>query len=53
MYKILIDYGSEGWKFNEGEYETLDSAVKVAIAFNSVFPFLIVKVINWEAKELG
>lgn len=51
-YKILIDYGSEGMKFwSDEEYETVDEAVQNAIAINSAFPFLIVRLIHWEAIE--
>jgi len=52
MYKILIDYGSEGFKFEDGEYDTVSYAVEEALKYNSAFPFLIVKVIKWEAKEI-
>ncbi len=53
-YKIIIDYGAyEGMKFiNEMEYDTVDEAVKDALKYNSSFPFLIVVVVDWEAKEL-
>lgn len=50
-YKILIDYGSyEGMKFpTDEEFETVDEAVKMAIGLNYGSPFLIIKVIDWEA----
>lgn len=50
-YKILIDYDIEGFKFQDEEFETVDAAVKSAILLNSSFPFLIVQVIDWEAKQ--
>lgn len=50
-YKIIFDYGTyEGMKFwDDKEYETVDEAVKEAIAINSFTKFIIVKVIDWEA----
>ena len=51
-YRILIDYGSEGHSFHGEEYETLDEAVKEAIAFNSAHAFIIVHVVDWKAEEL-
>ena len=58
MYRILRDYGSEGlkWQISDGipaEYGSIDAAVKGAIEYNHPCPFLIVKVIPWEAKELS
>lgn len=60
-YRILWDYRTEGHTFHniyekgkEGkiaEYETVEQAVKEAIALNYSTPFLIVQVIDWEAKE--
>lgn len=52
MYKVLIDYGTEGMKFMDIEFTSVDEAVKGAVALNSAFPFLIVKVIDWEAYEV-
>lgn len=52
-YKILRDYGVyEGMKFEDQEFDTVDEAVKHAIGMNHCTPFLIVKVINWEATLL-
>jgi hypothetical protein len=51
-YKILFDYGAhEGFKFQDEEFDTVAEAVKHAIDLNYCTPFLIVQVINWEAKE--
>lgn len=50
-YKILRDYGSEGFKFDDEEFNTVKEAVKVAINQNYYAPFIIVKLINWEAEE--
>ena len=50
-YRILWDYGNCGYTFSSGEYETVEQAVKEAIALNYSTPFLIVQVIDWEAKE--
>ena len=52
MYKILFDYHSEGFKFQDEEFETVAGAVKHALDLNYSTPFLIVKVINWEANEI-
>ena len=50
-YRIMFDYGMhEGKQFlDEVEYDTVDEAVKEAIACNSAFPFIIVSVIDWKA----
>jgi len=50
-YKILFDYRSEGYSFHDGEYNTVQEAVKEAIALNYSTPFLIVIVVDWEAKQ--
>lgn len=52
-YRILFDYGSyEGLKFAEGDYETVDDAVRAAVGLNYSTPFIIVT-INWtpQGKE--
>ncbi len=51
-YKVLIDYGSEGMKFMDGEFGSVAIAVKEAIAYNSAFSFQIVQIVDWEAKEI-
>lgn len=47
-YRILRDYYSEGFKFQDGEYPTVDEAVKAAISVSYNSPFLIVRVIDWK-----
>ena len=47
-YRVLVDYGTENFAFLDGEYETVDEAVKAATK-NSYTPFTIVKIINWKA----
>jgi hypothetical protein len=47
-YRVLVDYGTENFAFLDGEYETVDEAVKAAIK-NSYTPFKIVQIINWKA----
>ena len=47
-YRILFDYHSEGFKFEDGEFETVNEAVKKALTLNYA-PFLIVQVIEWDA----
>lgn len=51
-YKIIYDYGSEGWSLEKEDWETVEQAVKKAISNNKGVPFLIVKIVDWEAKEL-
>jgi hypothetical protein len=53
-YKILIDYGAyEGMRFLD-DYETLDltEAINVAQSNNFGSPFHIVKIVDWEVKEV-
>ncbi len=49
-YKILFDYRSEGFKFQDDEFDTVDAAVKHALDLNYYTPFLIVSIINWKAS---
>jgi len=50
-YLILIDYGSDGWKFEDEEFDSLDLAVKTAQHKTYGNAFKIVTIINWEAKQ--
>lgn len=50
-YRILFNYGTEGHSFMDGEFDTVEEAVKKAIEFNSSSLFLVVRIIEWEAKE--
>ena len=50
-YKILFDYGSDGYKFQDEEYNSVSEAVKQAIKLNYCSPFLIVQIIDWEARN--
>ena len=52
-YKILHDYGAyDGMKFyDEKDFDTVAEAVRFAIELNYSTKFLIVQVIDWEAKE--
>jgi hypothetical protein len=54
-YRIIHDYGAyEGMKFyNDVEYDTVDEAVKAALAVNYGTPFLIVHVVEWSATPLA
>ena len=52
MYRLFIDYGTEGWRLDESEYKTVDLAVRGSMAASYGHPFVIVKVIDWEAKEV-
>lgn len=52
MIRVLHDYGAyEGMKFYEGEFETVDAAVKAALASGYGTPFVIVDVIDWSAEH--
>lgn len=48
-YKILFDYGSEGYKFHDDKFYSVEDAVMSAVGLNYVTPFLIVEV-HWEPK---
>jgi hypothetical protein len=55
-YKVLINYGSEGWQFvgtdpDGDNFLELDEAVKVAQENSYGSKFLIIEVVDWEAKE--
>lgn len=50
-YRILFNYGTEGYNFMDGEFETVEVAVKKAIEINYSSPFIVVKIIDWEVKE--
>lgn len=52
-YKILWDYGGyEGLKFHDVEFDSIDAAVKMATEQSYSTRWLIVKIIEWEAKEI-
>lgn len=57
MYRILIDYRSEGWQFLStkdtiDEYGSVEAAVKGFLSSHAnMNPFLVVQVVDWEAKE--
>ena len=51
-YKVIYNYGLEGWSFGDEEWETVEEAVKKAISNYKGVPFLVVKIVDWEAKEL-
>lgn len=50
-YQILQDWGTEGYSLHDIEYETVNDAVVVALQKNYGNRFLIIQVIDWEAKE--
>ena len=53
MYRILFDYGCyEGMKLEDEEFATVDAAVKAASGLRYA-PFLIVRVIDWQALDAG
>lgn len=47
MYKIIVNYGLEGWAFGDKDYPTAESALDDAMkrAFDE---FLIVKIIKFK-----
>ena len=48
-YRILRDYGAyEGMRLEERKFDTVDEAVKAALGGHT--PFLIVNVVEWEAR---
>lgn len=49
-YKILIDYRTEGYHFQDEEFDSVDAAVKHALSLGSSAPFLIVHIVDWEAQ---
>lgn len=49
-YQILIDYGTEGMKFWNDGYDSLDEAVKIATQSSYGSNFFIVQIVEWEAK---
>ncbi len=52
MYKILFDWRSEGFKFEDNEFQTVSAAVEHAVKLNYSVPFLIVQIIQWEAIRI-
>ncbi len=50
-YKILFDYGSEGYSFQNEEFNSVVKAVKHALDLNYHTKFLIVQVVDWEATQ--
>lgn len=52
-YKIMFDYGScEGYKLEDMSFETVEQAVKHAVAMNYSTPFIIVK-IYWKPEFIN
>ena len=52
-YRILFNYHTEGFSFEDESYETVSAAVKAAMDKNYATPFLIVQIIEWEANEMN
>jgi len=49
-YKIVFDYGTyEGLKIQDGEFETVDEAIKHAVGLNYLTPFIIIT-IEWQPE---
>ena len=51
-YRILYDFGSEGFKFEKGDFDSINDAVKKAIDTNRFVPFLIITIVDWQAVGL-
>lgn len=51
-YKILFNWHTEGFKFEDEEFDSVNEAVMHAAKLNYHTPFLIVQVIDWEAVEV-
>jgi len=52
MYKILVDYGHDGWRFQDEKFLSVGDAVKYASENVFYNKWLVVLIINWEAKEI-
>lgn len=52
MYRIFIDYRTEGWALQDDKFEDLTMAVKKAQEMCYGNPFLIVKIVDWEVSEV-
>ena len=50
-YRILFNCGTEGYIFQEEEFETITQAVKYAVELCYPTPFLIVQIVDWEVLE--
>ena len=48
-YRILYDFGSEGFRFEKEEFDSINDAVKKAIETNNYVPFLIITIVDWKA----
>lgn len=49
-YRIAFDYGAyEGLKIEEGDFDSVDEAIKHAVGLNYSTPFIIIK-ISWVPK---
>lgn len=52
-YIVMIDHGTyEGWTI-QGEYKTLEEAVKKGIANSYCSEFMIVQKVNWKPTAEG
>lgn len=51
-FLVFINYGSDGWGI-QGEYESLESAVKGAIENSYGSEFKVVKEVNWKPVDLS
>lgn len=50
-YKIMFDYGAyEGLKFQDEEFDDVNTAVQHALALRYSTPFIIVIVVPWTAN---
>lgn len=49
-YRILKDYGTEGFKFEDGEFDSINVAVHHAVKTASGIPWQIVSLVEWRAE---
>lgn len=49
-YQVIVDYYTEGWKFIDGEFATVDEAIKAATKHTYGNPFLVIQVVEWVAQ---
>jgi len=51
MYKVIFDYGSEGWSFADGDFSSAEDALDWAMASGYTADFKVVKVIRFKEAE--
>ncbi len=49
-YKVLVDYYSEGFKFEDKEFDSVNEAVHYGVSMVTSSPWLVVSIIPWRAE---